>query len=227
MPAQYVYPVGVHVDAPARPELAEGYEVHWREGDDPPHYFFYAQLSVLRVERVLAESLALMPARCHAVLELRRTEEQIEAEPEGPSQDRWVSELVERNDVAEVFARWRFQILHDGMAGFGFYDPDSPLEVFLDDHKLLSMFAPGLEPFETLFSSIGVPHRERLETVLDLEHEHHGLASVPDRTCSPRHEWLRKRKYDVDFFGRSIRRTLRMHVEPHTPSEEPDDADGG
>src|SRR6185436_18455062 len=75
MPAEYVFPVGLHVDAPETSALAEGYEVRWRDGDDPPHYFFYAQLSVLRVQHVLDEALALMPPRCRAVLELRRTDE--------------------------------------------------------------------------------------------------------------------------------------------------------
>jgi len=37
------------------------------------------------------------------------------------------------------------------MVGFGAYDPDSALEVFIDDHKLLSLFSPSLEAFESLF----------------------------------------------------------------------------
>jgi hypothetical protein len=223
MPAEYVFPVGLHLDAPATAELAEGYEVRWRDGEDPPHYFFYAQLSVLRVERMLDEALALMPARCRAVLELRRADE--DADGAASAQDRYVSALVPREEVAAVLARYRFQILHDGMAGFGFYDPDSPLEVFLDDHKLLSLFSAGLEPFEGLLARFGVPHRERLDTVLDLSHEHHGLAAVPDRTQCRRHEWLRRRKYDVEWFGGAIRRRLRMRCEPQPVDGERADVD--
>jgi hypothetical protein len=225
LPSEYVLPVGLHLDAPAAPELAEGYEVRWRDEDDPPHYFFYAQVSVLRVERLLTAALAVMPPRIHAVLELRRCDERMEEEPAGPAQDRFVSALVPRDEVAAVFERYRFQILHDGMAGFGFYDPASPLEVFLDDHKLLSLFAPGLEPFEGLLAGLGVPHRERLGTVLDLEHEHHGLVAVPDRTACKRHEWLRRRKYDVNWFGRTIRRRLRMRAEPQLSGGGLPDAD--
>jgi hypothetical protein len=225
MAAEYVLPVGLHLDAPAPQELAEGYEVRWRDEDDPPHYFFYAQVSVLRVERLLAAALSLMPARCHAVLELRRCDERMEEDPDGPAQDRFVSALVPRGEVAAVLERYRFQILHDGMAGFGFYDPDSPLEVFLDDHKLVSLFAPALEPFERILADLGVPHRERLDTVLDLEHEHHGLVAVPDRTECRRHEWLRRRKYDVNWFGRTIRRRLRMRLEPQLSGGGRPDAD--
>jgi hypothetical protein len=66
-----------------------------------------------------------------------------------------------------------------------------------------------------------VPHEERIATVLDLGHEHHGLVAVPDRTDSPHHEWLRRRKYDVEHFGRTMRRTLRMRLEPQRKGEEP------
>jgi hypothetical protein len=225
MPAEYVLPVGLHLDPPPKAELAEGYEVHWRDREDPPHYFFYAQVSVLRVSRILDAALTLMPERCHAVLELRRTDEQMEDDPHGPSQDRFVSALLSKADIAAALANFRFQILHDGMAGFGFYDPDSPLEVFLDDHKLLSLFAPELEPFEGMLDGLDVPHLEHVETVLDLEHEHHGLISIPDRTPCPRYEWLRRRKYDVEWFGRSLRRRLRMRHEPQLSGGEPADAD--
>jgi hypothetical protein len=216
MAAEYVMPVGLHVETPGERELTEGYELRWRDDDDPPHYFFYAQLSVLRVERLLEQSLALMPARCHAVLELRHTDKEMEKDPDGPSQTRFVSPLVPRAEVAEVLGRYRFQILHDGMAGFGFYDPDSPLEVFLDDHKLLSLFSGELDPFEKLLASLCVPQCADLGTVLDLEHEHHGLIAVPDRTQCRRYEWLRRRKYDVNWFGGAIRRKLRMEPEPHS-----------
>jgi len=225
MAAEYVMPVGLHLEAPLESELSEGYEVHWRDREDPPHYFFYAQVSVLRVQRILDRTLELMPARCHAVLELRRTDQQMETDPHGPSQDRFVSALLGKADVAAALTNFRFQILHDGMAGFGFYDPDSPLEVFLDDHKLLSLFAPELEPFESLLEALGVPHRDHVDTVLDLEHEHHGLVSIPDRTACPRYEWLRRRKYDVEWFGRSLRRRLRMHHEPQLSGGEHADAD--
>ncbi len=214
MPAEYVLPVGLHLDERPSSELAEGYEVRRRDDEDPPHWFFYAQLSVLRVERVLDEALARMPERCRAVLETRRSDEDADADPTAPAQDRFVSALVPREEVAAVLARYRFQILHDGMAGFGFYDPDSPLEVFLDDHKLLSLFSAELDPFEEILDGLGVPRQERLDTVLDLSHEHHGLVAVPDRTRCRRHEWLRRRKYDVEWFGGAIRRRLRMRPEP-------------
>jgi hypothetical protein len=225
MTAELVLPVGLRMHEPPVPELSEGYEVRRRDDEDAPHFFFYAQLSVLRVERVIEQALALMPARCRAVLELRRTDAQMDADPDGPQQDRYVGALVPRAEIAAVFDRYRFQILHDGMTGFGFYDPESPLEVFLDDHKLLSMFSSDLAPFDEILAGLGVPRRRRLMTVLDIEHEHQCLAAVPDATACRRHEWLRRRKYDVDWFGGAIRRRLRMRLEPNPVAGKPADAD--
>ena len=225
MAVQYVFPVGLQVEAAPAAELAEGYEVHWRDAEDPPHYFFYAQVSVLRLDALLTETLELMPARCHAVLELRRGDEEKTGEPDAPAQDRWVSDLVPRSEVAAVYARYRFQILHDGTVGFGFYDPDSPLEVFLDDHKLLSMFSAELEPFETVLARLAVPNRKRIETVLDLGHEHLPLGAVPERTGDGRHSWLARRKFDVDQYAPAIRRRLRMRLEPQPRDEERADAE--
>ena len=51
MPAQVVLPIGIHLDEPP-PTLEEGYEVHWRDDDDPSHYFFVAHVSALRLERI-------------------------------------------------------------------------------------------------------------------------------------------------------------------------------
>ena len=220
MAFEYVLPVGLHLGAELPPAIEEGYEVHWRDDEDLPHYFFYVQVSTLRLERLVLDALRQLPAECQAVLEIRRSEEDMEADPEGPAQDRWVSGVVAREDVLEVFERYRFQILHDGTVGFGAYDPDSPLEVFVDDHKLVSLFAPGLEPFEDALAAHAVPFRERIETVLDVDHEHYSLVAVPDRFPSPRREWLRRRRYDVEWFTRAIRSRLRMRLQPHCEAAE-------
>ncbi len=223
MSFEYVLPLGLHLEAPARDAFDEGYEVHWRDDEDPPHYFFYAQVSVLRVDRLFRTALRAMPHACHAVLELRRADTDMEEDPEGPATDRWVSDLVPRSEVLAIYDRYRFQLLHDCMVGFGVYDPDSPLEAFVDDHKLVSLFAPSLEPFEKILADHTVPHRTRLETVLDHGHEHHSLAAVSEDPASPRHAWLNRRRYDVDWFGRAIRRRLGMRLQPQCTGEEPAD----
>lgn len=219
MAAEYVLPAGLLPEATADPPLEEGYEVRWRDDEDPPHYDFWAQVSVLRLGRILEDALAALPDHVHAVLEFRRAEREGEDDAESPSHERWVSPLLPRAKVLAVLDKYSLQILHDGTVGFGAYDPGSALEVFLDDHKLLSLFAPGLDPFDAILRRHGVPAAEGFATVLDGDHDHLALAEIPEVCPQPRREWLRRKRYDPEWFVPSIRRALRMRLEP-TPAED-------
>jgi hypothetical protein len=213
MVAEYVLPVGLLVDGDPGDPLGEGYEVQWRDDEDPPHYFFHAQVSVLRLERLVPAALRCLPRFCHAVLEVRRSDAEMERDPDGPSVDRWVSDLLPLTELMNVFERYRFPLLHDGMVGFGGYDPESAFEVFLDDHKLLSLFSPSMEPFEQLLAAHRVPDTRELRTLLDLDHEHHTLYSVPERVVVPCAKRLRRKRLDVGWFSGAIRQRLRMQPE--------------
>ena len=220
MAAEFVLPAGLLPDAPPDPPLEEGYEVRWRDDEDPPHYDFWVQASVLRLQRILADAMAELPEQVHAVLEFRRAQsEKAEDADESPSHERWVSPLVPRSKVLSVLEKFSFQILHDGTIGFGAYDPSSALEVFLDDHKLLSLFAPGLDPFDAMLRRHAVPAVEAFATVLDGDHDHLALAEIPEVCPLPRREWLRRKRFDPEWFVPSMRRALRMRREP-TPAED-------
>lgn len=232
MPAEYVLPAGLLWSNPPDPLPEEGFELQFRKDDDPPQYFFCAQVSSLRIERVLADALRCLPPKVHAVVEMRRTDAALDAEPDGPESDRWTSPLLPLPEVLRVLVKFSFQILHDGRIGFGAYDPDSPLEVFLDDHKLLNLFAAELDPFSAVLERHRVPQLGRIASILDVEHEHVSLSDLPDRCPEPRREWLRRRRYDPRWFAPALRRSLRMKpVADPPPGEEDDDEqdadDGG
>lgn len=224
MAAEFVLPAGLVPDAPPDPPLEEGYEVRWRDDEDPPHYDFWVQASVLRLGRILTEAFGVLPEQVHAVLEFRKAEREDEraaaaGDESAPSHERWVSPLVPRTKVLAVLDKFGVQILHDGTVGFGAYDPESALEVFLDDHKLLSLFAPGLDPFDAILRKHGVPAAEGFATVLDGDHDHLALAELPEVCPEPRREWLKRKRFDPEWFVPSIRRALRMRHEP-TPAED-------
>ncbi len=217
MPAQVVLPIGIHLDEPP-PTLEEGYEVHWRDDDDPSHYFFVAHVSALRLERILRDAFDRLPELCHAVLEVRRSDEEFDGDPQGPTHDRWVSDLIHRDELFGIVDRYGFQLVHDGMVGFGAYDPESPFEVFVDDHKLLNLFAPTLDAFEPLLNRYHIPHRKQIATVVELEHEHHTVTSVAQRCSTPRSAYLSRRRFDVRWFAGAIRKRLGMR--PSQPASE-------
>lgn len=221
MPAEFVLPAGLVWTAPPDPLPEEGYELVWREDEHPARYFFYVQLSVLRTERLLVAALGTLPPRVRAILEVRRSEQAIEEDPEGPEHDRWVSPEVDLAEVHRVFAKYSVQILHDGTVGFGAYDPESPAEVFLDDHKHLSLFAAETEPISTLLERHGVPEMAHLASVLDVEHEHLSLPMVAERCRDPRRDWMRRRTYDPRWYVPAIRRALKMELqEPEEPEDD-------
>ena len=206
---EFVLPLGLDlIETPTQP-FEEGYDVEWRD-QDPPHYAFSAQVSVLRLERLVPAALACLPAFTRAVLEVRRPETELDADPDGPMLRRWVSGIVPRRVVVEVFRRYRIQLLHCGMAGFGAFDPESALEVFLDDHKLLCLWSPAPDPFERLLEAHRVPRRRDLPSVLDVEHAHMTLpeAADPARLVAARR--FGHRVMDVEWFADAIRRRLGM-----------------
>ncbi len=221
MPAEFVLPAGLFWAAPPDPPPEEGFELSYREDDETPHYFIYAQLSSLRLERFFMEAMRCLPPKVHAVLEIRRPDTDRQGARDGRETDRWASEVVPLEDVLRVASKYSFQLLHDGMVGFGAYDPDSPLEVFLDDHKLVSLFSPEVEPFVPLLETFGVPQVDQIASVLDVDHEHVPLHEIPDRCPEPRREWLRRRRFDPRWFAPAIQRALAM-----APQDD-DRTDGG
>lgn len=220
MPYEYVPPAGLVLRDPGAPPLEERYEVVWRDDEDPPHYFFWAQVSALRLERFLAEAFRLLPARVQVVLEVRRTDEALTADPDGPTLDRWASGPVARERLLRVWEQHGAALVHDGSVGFGAYDPDSPLEVFLDDHKLLSVFAPALEPLDALFRRYGVPEGRGFGTILDVAHDHRTLAEIRDRDSAARRVWTRRRGHDVAWFAPAIRKSFRMRLQETPAADE-------
>ncbi len=213
MAVEYVLPVGLHLDDPSV-DIQEGYEAHWRQEEDPPHYLLYAQVSALRLERLLREAIGCLPSRVRAVLEVRRADAELDRDPDGPEHDRWVSDTVPRAEVLRIIDRYGYSLLHDGMVGFGAYDPDSPLEIFLDDHKLLSLFSPTMDPFEALLIQARVPHLERVGTMFDEPHDHYTLPSVPEKFVPRGGLHLRRRRLDIVWFAQAIRTRLGMRPEP-------------
>lgn len=224
---EYVLPAGLLPSGSEDPGLEERYEVQWRDEDEPPHYFFWAQVSALRLVRFMADAFRLLPDDVHVVLELRRRDpEEDDPDPSAPAQERWASHLVSREALLAVWEAHGLALVHDGTVGFGAYDPDSPLEVFLDDHKLVSLFAADLDPFEALLRRHGIPEGKRFPTILDADHDHVTLCDLPQKGRCRKRAWPRRRRTDVAWFAPAIRKTLRMHRQESPRDDDPDEDRG-
>jgi hypothetical protein len=69
---------------------------------------------------------------------------------------------------------WDFEdlLLHDGCSGIAIMHPDLPIEVQLDEHKLLVVYANDRAPFERILAGQGLARNDRMRFISQGEHLH-------------------------------------------------------
>lgn len=69
---------------------------------------------------------------------------------------------------------WDFEelLLDDGCAGIAVMHPELPMEVQLDEHKLLVIYAPSRKPFEEILRHNGVPRNDGIRFISQSDHLH-------------------------------------------------------
>ena len=70
------------------------------------------------------------------------------------------------------FCDYEDLLLHDGCTGTAVISSSEPMEVQFDEHKLLVVYAPDLEPFERILLQHGIPRDDRLKLITEGEHLH-------------------------------------------------------
>jgi hypothetical protein len=63
-------------------------------------------------------------------------------------------------------------LLHDGCTGMAALNPNGPMEVQFDEHKLLFVYAYDLEPFEKILLQYGLKRDDSLKFLSEAEHLH-------------------------------------------------------
>ncbi|WP_169977431.1 hypothetical protein [Tautonia rosea] len=63
-------------------------------------------------------------------------------------------------------------LLHDGCTGIAALNPDGPMEVQFDEHKLLFVYAHDLEPFEQILKDHGLKRDDTIKFISEAEHLH-------------------------------------------------------
>lgn len=63
-------------------------------------------------------------------------------------------------------------LLGDGCTGLAALNPDIPMEVQLDEHKLLIMYGQELVDFEDILDDYGLPCMEDIKFITEAEHVH-------------------------------------------------------
>ena len=63
-------------------------------------------------------------------------------------------------------------LLNDGCTGLAALNPNGPMEVQFDEHKLLFVYAHDLEPFEEVLMDAGLKRDDTLKFISEAEHLH-------------------------------------------------------
>ncbi len=63
-------------------------------------------------------------------------------------------------------------LLNDGCTGIAVLNPNIPLELQFDEHKLLIMYGQELGQFEEILKSCGLPHDQEMKFITEAEHVH-------------------------------------------------------
>lgn len=71
-------------------------------------------------------------------------------------------------------------LLRDGCAGVAVFNPNIPLEVQFDEHKLIMAFGAALRPFADICERAGLRQRTKLQTVISDEHIHSSSADLEE-----------------------------------------------
>lgn len=71
-------------------------------------------------------------------------------------------------------------IVNDGYTGIAVLNPAGPVEVQLDEHKLIFVYAPDVGPYVDVIRLYGVPHRQDLRLISEAEHLHLSERHYPD-----------------------------------------------
>jgi hypothetical protein len=81
-------------------------------------------------------------------------------------------EGIERLVLESVLWDYEDLILNDGCTGIAVMHPELSLEVQLDEHKLLVVYAPSRIPFERILRSRGLNRDDKLRLISQGEHMH-------------------------------------------------------
>jgi hypothetical protein len=90
----------------------------------------------------------------------------------GPGPESLSREGIERLVLESILWDYEDLLLHDGCTAIAVMHPELSVEVQLDEHKLLVVYAPTRLPFERILKSRGLGRDDRLRVISQGEHVH-------------------------------------------------------
>jgi hypothetical protein len=124
-----------------------------------------ASVSSERLFEVLIDLLEPLGEEVDVVMESSH-----ESEP-GAHSDLY-REHIDTVILKSVLYDYESLLLHDGCTGLAALNPNGPMEVQFDEHKLLFVYAQDLEPFEAVLKDFGLKRDDTIKFISEAEHLH-------------------------------------------------------
>lgn len=82
--------------------------------------------------------------------------------------------------LASHFCDFEDLLMNDGCTGVAVLSSRKPMEVQFDEHKLFTIYAADLRPFQRVLKEQGVRRRNTLRLIAEAEHLHHSTDEYED-----------------------------------------------
>ena len=131
-----------------------------------------AIIAAVSSEQLFDTFLRLIEPLGDSVDVVLETTHDAEAQGQRPPRTELTREGVERLVLESML--WDFEdlLLHDGCSGVAIMHPELPIEVQLDEHKLLVVYADYRVPFERVLVGQGLARNDRMRFISQGEHLH-------------------------------------------------------
>ena len=131
-----------------------------------------AIIAAVSSEQLFDTFLRLIEPLGDSVDVVLETTHDAEAQGQRPPRTELTREGVERLVLESML--WDFEdlLLHDGCSGVAIMHPELPIEVQLDEHKLLVVYADDRGPFERVLVGQGLARNDRMRFISHGEHLH-------------------------------------------------------
>ncbi len=83
--------------------------------------------------------------------------------------------------VASHFCDFEDLLLNDGCTGVAVLSTKAPMEVQFDEHKLFTIYAPNMKPFQRVLRSMEIRRRRILPLLCEAEHLHYSNDDYADQ----------------------------------------------
>jgi hypothetical protein len=185
----FAFPLGVYPVEPMAPR--QGYTVWFEpaDGDDedeggegaqweewPDRYVFDVAITSTRLEALVRQLLALLPARIFPILDVLGADAYREVDP-------YVAyDPIGQEHILDALRRYRGYFFEDGLVGFGAMAEDPFLYVFVDEHKMVTVRvqADHKDRVEALLAAFDLAPIDKVAGADATVHEHRGILDAPD-----------------------------------------------